>query len=102
MFKIIKFYNFVVGGEKMIYKIFVSCFDSIEEIYKHRGMEKALDVRYNSDFQEIEANSLNEAKEIFADEYDDVVSDIMTTNIQWFNNNTTNAYFLDENGFIRK
>ncbi|MDD6619954.1 MAG: hypothetical protein PUE75_02565 [Eubacteriales bacterium] len=86
----------------MIYKIFVSCFDSVEEIYKHREMEKALDIRFNSDFQEIEANSLNEAKEIFADEFDDVVSDIMTTNSQWFNKNTADAYFLDENNFIRK
>lgn len=53
----------------MVYKLFLSRFDSAEKLEKNRGTEFALEMKYHSLFVSIEASSLREALEIFQREH---------------------------------
>lgn len=76
----------------MIYKLFASVYDTKEKLIKAKSSINALDLKYYTNFKEIEAVSKHEAVKKFLDMHENLISEL-TGKTYYF-------YFLDNKNNI--
>lgn len=76
----------------MIYKLFVSVYDTKKKLIKAKPSINILDLKYYTDFKEIEAASKQEAVKKFLDMHENLISELA--------GKTYYFYFLDNKNNI--